>query len=1227
MSWDLEFDGTAENAQQLLGESGIQIAAPGFEGGASQESGQTPNRSFGPSGVLDSTLQKAGIHESESFRYDLARDAETAGSDKVRLRIRKPDEGYLQCLLAEDEAGGLSWHIPIPKAASRGVAGGQFNEYDIPCRVEPIQDGTKTRSILGYVNRHLMKILVFPITDRVFGPLGEFFIEKWEAAKRPYRIRTFTPENYVEPDAPAFTAEDWRKLGEGRALLFVHGTFSRAHSGFGGTPRSVMDQLHREYEGRVFAFDHFTLSEDPVQNVDWFLRAIPDSVTFELDIVSHSRGGLVARVLAEKLNVRRVLFCGVPNRGTVLAEPGYLVDFLNRYSSLTKYLPTNPASELLEAVIMIVKAVAHGTMKRLAGVSSMRAGDEFLTRLNSDANALTNTEFYAIAANFEPDRESKELGAFVKSVAIDQTVDSVFGEQENDLVVPYRGVYEHNGSPNFPIPEERILRFGKDDGVHHGSFFPQGLTGEHLTAWLKATDRAPTPTVEPIEGYLALVIGIDNYRREQLKNPVNDARAVTQQLLGLGYAVTQLEDCDRDDFSRAVLRFASQLETAKTCLLFYAGHGMQLAGENYLIPANAMLENDLEASAEAIGLSWILKQFELHGSGNNNVVILDCCRNNPYRTRSARSGGDGLGKVDSGDFSNTLIAFSTAANATASDGKGDHSPYTSALLQHLEVSASKMSVGDFFIEVAAEMTRKHEGQRPWLSSNIVRRFPLAPQGRIDPLPFVEPLEIQPEPEPEMKREGILGTRFPENYARRLIESLSGEVTIYYYEFKLRLPSARVAEWVRQGLLRRPMGSWERGQPMFQVNFIALAAAGEGEALRQLLGGIDHDRYPLSALLELGVERDPVSAAETARIWLERRLEKRGSLEIGDGELDAIWLLAHGGDHARAMMYLAGLTDGEMDPTRIAELAERWAALPGGYGLERARQLLESVSEVDESSCVPLAAAWVDLFDDQDRARGLLDPFAARSVNTFNLGIFASGYTSILDNLEGARRCLSRAKVRAESIDQRCFLASRWCGLFDADAFETGRRLLRLAEESAQSAVEWEQCGRDALDVFADLPAAKASASKAEQVVKSAIGCTTLYFLWLDAGEPSRAADLISRAPEKTNGVADLCHLARWHANTDHGEMLKVANLATSMAEETSDWLAVADFWRQTGDSAQADAAVANARDSAVFTADWLAIAEDSESLYGREPAIAEAFKAAVTENDQQLLAEFQAHES
>lgn len=120
----------------------------------------------------------------------------------------------------------------------------------------------------------------------------------------------------------------------------VHGTLSRAHTAFVRLPQELVADLHRRYDGRVFAFDHYTLSEDPRQNVDWFIEQLPESIKLDLDIVCHSRGGLVSRVLTERqselslgsrtLNVNRLVFVATPNTGTVLTDAKHLGDLVDR---------------------------------------------------------------------------------------------------------------------------------------------------------------------------------------------------------------------------------------------------------------------------------------------------------------------------------------------------------------------------------------------------------------------------------------------------------------------------------------------------------------------------------------------------------------------------------------------------------------------------------------------------------------------------------------------------------------------------------------------------------------------------------------------------------------------------------------------------------------------------------------------------------------------------------
>jgi hypothetical protein len=402
----------------------------------------------------------------------------------IELEVPHPGEGLGQVVLYVDEAGVMSWTFASEEAepgeTTRGAA---TRTYVIRRTVPPAPAAAETRGLSGALGKKLLKVLVFPLVDPIVGKVGEHFANRWETKKRPYRMRSFTPADYASPDARVLDGEDWRKLSDGRALLMVHGTLSRAHTAFGRLPPDYVGQLQRRFDGRVFAFDHFTLSEDPKQNVEWLARQIPDGATLDLDIVCHSRGGLVSRVLAEKqselslgsktVRVRKVVFVAVPNAGTPLTDAKYLGDLVDTYTNLLNFLPDTGVVEVLEGVLTVTKHLTLGVLKGLDGLQAMRPHGRFLDALNTSPR--DDKRYFAIGSNYEPPEPGlKSFG--------DRIVDWVFSHVDNDLVVPMEGIYEKNGSALFPI-EDRHL-FQAADAVPHTRFFGNPVTREKISGWL-----------------------------------------------------------------------------------------------------------------------------------------------------------------------------------------------------------------------------------------------------------------------------------------------------------------------------------------------------------------------------------------------------------------------------------------------------------------------------------------------------------------------------------------------------------------------------------------------------------------------------------------------------------------------------------------------------------------------------------------------------------------------
>src|SRR5580704_8310810 len=186
---------------------------------------------------------------------------------------------------------------------------------------------------------------------------------------------------------------------------------------------------------------------------------------------------------------------------------------------------------------------------------------------------------------------------------------------------------------------------------------------------------------------VALVIGNSAYQSvTRLTNPVNDSGAMAETLNNAGFDVVDLKrDLSVNAMRRALREFSDKVRDADVAVVYYAGHGMEIDGTNYLIPVDAVLERDLDAFDEAIPLDRILAVIE--PAKQLRLVILDACRDNPFnatmkRTIGSRAVGRGLAKVEP-TSPNTLIAFAAKAGSTASDGDSRNSPFTAALVKYL----------------------------------------------------------------------------------------------------------------------------------------------------------------------------------------------------------------------------------------------------------------------------------------------------------------------------------------------------------------------------------------------------------------------------------------------------------------------------------------------------------------------------------------------------------------
>lgn len=231
------------------------------------------------------------------------------------------------------------------------------------------------------------------------------------------------------------------------------------------------------------------------------------------------------------------------------------------------------------------------------------------------------------------------------------------------------------------------------------------------------------------EKRIALVIGNSAYQHAlQLANPQNDAGDIASKLTGLGFDVVTGRDLDLTGMRRSIRDFVGKLEGADMALFFYAGHGLQVDGDNFMIPVDAQLVSHNDLDFEALPIELVLSAMERNAKVN--LVFLDACRDNPLASTLARSMGTrsmavgrGLAKLDTGVGS--LIAFATQPGNVAHDGSGRNSPFTTALLKHLGTPGQ--SITDDLIAVRRSVLDATDGKQiPWDSSSLTGPVVLNP---------------------------------------------------------------------------------------------------------------------------------------------------------------------------------------------------------------------------------------------------------------------------------------------------------------------------------------------------------------------------------------------------------------------------------------------------------------------------------------------------------------------
>jgi hypothetical protein len=320
---------------------------------------------------------------------------------------------------------------------------------------------------------------------------------------------------------------------------------------------------------------------------------------------------------------------------------------------------------------------------------------------------------------------------------------------------------------------------------------------------------------------LAMVIGNSAYKNAPaLKNPANDAADMAAALERLGFEVIRGLDLDYTGMRTMVRRFSEKLPNADVALLFYAGHGLQVAGKNYLVPVDAQIETQADLDFGTIDLDLVLRGME--ADTRTNIIFLDACRDNPLaasltRRLGTRSGtvSRGLAQVESSV--GTLISFSTQPGNIALDGEGRNSPFTSALLKTIEIPG--MPLSDVMIDVRNDVLRATaRKQVPWDNSSLTGQF------------YFKPLPAGPPGAASAKQEGVEVTfwnsikdsknpQLFEAYLRRYPNGAFGDIariSLEQFKVAVAMPLAPALEQKRTisdpGLLR------EVHDRLYELNF-------------------------------------------------------------------------------------------------------------------------------------------------------------------------------------------------------------------------------------------------------------------------------------------------------------------------------------------------------------------------------------------------------------------------
>lgn len=492
-----------------LEESGITLIAPGLMGSGTAHPRPVAGGGRASIGERD-TLALAIAESGADDRYTLSIEAPTpaaGGAGRSGVGGVAADEVLLQVPLARDEAaylmyvdesGVISYHFAesaaeTPRLPSRAFGAASQSSFHIPLRRAESRGGGDGRGLFAKVTSKIIKVIVVKLFPDVVGGATARIVRAWEEKFRAHGgLHGGTwADLFAAIPSPI---EDISPAAGRRSLLLIHGTTSTTAGAFAGLQQqeALLKRLHTRYDGRIYGFNHHTLSRGVAENVRDLLASFRRGGPYTFDIICHSRGGLVARAFAAaarehgaslsgipcapaagvQLAVDRIAFVATPNAGTIMAEPKGIPGLVERLTNVVNQLPDSALTIAIGALTSLAGAAVEAAIPRLPGLADQVPSSDLQGELGAAAGA--SDRYFALASEYQP------TGGLVDAIKR-KAVDTIFGEVPNDLVVPTAGVAT---TQYFKLPAERVIQFEPGRGVHHSAYFQQPEMGR-VVEWLE----------------------------------------------------------------------------------------------------------------------------------------------------------------------------------------------------------------------------------------------------------------------------------------------------------------------------------------------------------------------------------------------------------------------------------------------------------------------------------------------------------------------------------------------------------------------------------------------------------------------------------------------------------------------------------------------------------------------------------------------------------------------